>query len=102
MAQQLTSIALKIGGAVLIVSASFFLTLRIMDLGSDQATPDVKGPATPFQDVVNALNAGKAVMVQFDANPAEDHDENGFVVCGPQANQGYLGVFIAGERYEVT
>jgi hypothetical protein len=54
-----------------------------------------------FMDVVNPLNAGNAVIVQFDDNPAEDRDENGLVVCGPQASKGYLGALIAGERYEV-
>jgi len=80
-----------------IVALSFFLTLQILDLTDGPAITDAT-----FMDVVNALNARKAVIVQLDDNPAEDRDQYGSIACGPGTGKGYLGALIAGEQYEVV
>ena len=99
MPQQLTSTLLRIAGAIAIVGLSFFFTLQIMNLMDGPGVTDVDAT---FMDVVNALNAGKVVIVQLDDNPAEDRDESGLIACGPDTAKGYLGALIAGERYEVV
>jgi hypothetical protein len=99
MPPQWTSTLLRTGGAIAILGLSFFSTLQILNLMDGPAITDADAT---FMDVVNALNAGKAVIVQLDDNPAEDRDENGLIACGPDAAKGYLGALIAGERYEVA
>jgi hypothetical protein len=100
MRQQWNSTLLRIAGAISIAALSFFITLRVLDF-MDDTSAGGKSPSVTFMDVVDALNAGKTVIVQFDDNPAEDCDENGLIVRGPEASKGYLGVFIAGRQYEL-
>lgn len=90
------SILLRTFGAIVIVAAFFFGTLAI--LAALDTPPDV----VTFADVVNAITTGKPVVIQFDDNPAEDRDRNGRIACGPDAANGYLGVFIAGQQYRLT
>jgi hypothetical protein len=98
MRQQWNSTLLRIAGAISILVLSFFCTLQILDFIDDTGA---ESPSATFVDVVNALNAGTTVIVEFDDNPAEDRDENGLIVCGPDASKGYLGVFIAGRQYDL-
>jgi hypothetical protein len=100
MRQQWNSTLLRTAGAISILVLSFFCTLQILDF-IDNPSTGAGNPSVTFMDVVNALNAGTTVIVEFDDNPAEDRDENGFIVCGPDASKGYLGVFIAGRQYEL-
>ncbi len=102
MPQRWNSTLLRIAGPISILGLSFFCTLQVLDFVGNRATTDAESPSATFLDVVNALNAGHAIIVQFDDNPAEDRDENGLIVCGPQAANGYLGALIAGERYELV
>jgi hypothetical protein len=98
MRQQWNPTLLRIAGAISILVLSFFCTLRILDFIDDMGA---ESPSATFMDVVNALNVGTTVIVEFDDNPAEVRDENGLIVCGPEASKGYLGVFIAGRQYEL-
>jgi hypothetical protein len=93
---------LKIVGAVSIPTLSFVLTLQILHY-LDESAAERSANALPstFADVVSALKAGKPAFVQFDDNPAETRDESGRIACGPDAGKGYLGVLIAGRRYEI-
>ena len=52
--------------------------------------------------VIKRLTDGKQIVVQFDQNPSEAHDSKGNILCGPDAESGYLGVFIAGQRYAIN
>jgi len=58
------------------------------------------------QDIEKAieqrLNAGKNIIIRFDQSDKETRDNNGAILCGPQAETGYLGVFIAGFEYVVS
>lgn len=45
---------------------------------------------------------GKTVVLRFDDSDLETRDASGAILCGPLAETGYLGVFIAGERYTVS
>lgn len=54
-----------------------------------------------FDDVVKLALAGKPIIVRFDDSPLEDREPNGDILCGPKAENGYLGIFIAGASYEI-
>lgn len=45
---------------------------------------------------------GKTVVVRFDDSDRETRDAAGAILCGPEAESGYLGVFVAGEKYRVS
>jgi hypothetical protein len=51
--------------------------------------------------IASRLNEGKTVSVQFDSNSREDRTNNGDIRCGPGTQNGYLGVFVASQRYVV-
>lgn len=99
MPQQWISTWRKIAAAIAVVVVSFFLTLQILDLTDGPSETDANAT---FMDAVDALNAGKVVVIAFDPSPLEDHDENGLLACGPATVKGYLGALIAGERYQVV
>jgi hypothetical protein len=48
------------------------------------------------------LIGGKTIVFRFDENDRETRDAAGAILCGPEAESGYLGVFIAGEQYRVS
>ena len=99
MPQKWISTWIKIAAAISVVVVSFFVTLQIFNLTDGPSGTDAN---TAFMDAVDALNAGKVVVVEFDPSPLEDRDENGLLACGPDTVKGYLGALIAGERYEVV
>lgn len=45
---------------------------------------------------------GKTVVFRFDDSNLETRDAAGAILCGPEAEGGYLGVFVAGEQYRVS
>lgn len=51
--------------------------------------------------VIQRLNDGKEIVLHFDGSDDEDRDTDGKIRCGPEAANGYLGVFIATEAYSV-
>jgi hypothetical protein len=99
MPQQGISTWLRIAAAIAVVVVSFFVTLQIFDLADGPSQTDAN---VTFMDAVDALNAGRVVVVELDPSPLEDHDESGLLMCGPETAKGYLGALIAGERYEVV
>jgi hypothetical protein len=101
MPQLWKSTLFRTAGAASVVALSFFFTLQILGLMDNSASTDAERPSA-FMDVVTALNAGNSIIVKLDDNPAEDHDQNGLVLCGPEASKGYLGALIAGREYYVT
>jgi hypothetical protein len=52
-------------------------------------------------EIARQLNEGKTIILQFDDNVTEDRDE-GRIRCGPSTDKGYLGVFIASEKYSIS
>lgn len=52
--------------------------------------------------ILNRLDDGKKIIIHFDDNELEDRDSSGAILCGPEAERGYLGVFIAGADYVVS
>ena len=45
---------------------------------------------------------GKTIVFRFDDSNLESRDASGAILCGPEAESGYLGVFVAGEQYRVS
>lgn len=45
---------------------------------------------------------GKTIVLRFDDSNLESRDAAGAILCGPEAESGYLGVFVAGEEYRVS
>lgn len=52
--------------------------------------------------IVDRLNSGKAVVVLFEDDAREDRDKDGRIRCGAGTEAGYLGAFVAGERYTIA
>lgn len=48
------------------------------------------------------LIEGKTIVFRFDESSLETRDAAGAILCGPEAENGYLGVFVAGEQYRVS
>lgn len=48
------------------------------------------------------LIEGKTIVFRFDESSLETRDAAGAILCGPEAESGYLGVFVAGEQYRVS
>ncbi len=49
----------------------------------------------------NRLQEGKKIVIRFDSSNLESRDPKGAILCGPDAENGYLGVFVAGEEYAI-
>lgn len=45
---------------------------------------------------------GKNVILRFDDSDRETRNSAGAILCGAEAEGGYLGVFVAGEQYTVS
>jgi hypothetical protein len=89
---------LMIVGGVSAAAISFFVALEILDFVDGRSSR----VETAFRSAVVALNSGKPVNVWLDDSPAEDREQDGQILCGPGAANGYLGALIAGERYDVV
>lgn len=52
--------------------------------------------------IAKRLIDGKTIIFRFDESNLETRDTAGAILCGPEAESGYLGVFVAGEQYRVS
>ena len=79
---------------------------RLAEMQSAAQVLTKNGRFASSQDVeaaiVRKLEEGKQIIIRFDDSDLENRDSSGAVLCGPEAENGYLGVFIAGAEYTVN
>lgn len=82
---------------------------RLADLQSSVGALQVlikDGHFASRQEIQTAIGTrlidGRTVVLRFDDSNLETRDTAGAILCGPEAESGYLGVFVAGEQYRVS
>lgn len=45
---------------------------------------------------------GKSIILRFNDSEFETRDGGGAILCGPEAEGGHLGVFVAGQQYTIS
>jgi hypothetical protein len=89
---------LTVLAGISVFALSFWLSLLVMD-ALDARREDA---APTFSRVVDALKAGRTIIIRLDDDPAERRDSTGHVDCGRGTATGALGTLVAGEEYELT